>query len=332
MILYGIQIEELESKAKPVKSRIVDMPGLFQKLEIFNSEEEIKLLSDQDMVFLKEILDDKKFKESMKIKRLQEKDTTFLYDFVGPPGYDIDDKFRKGLDLTKRLKKGYWKLWEKINQYEIIDKCEREIFLPIFNIHRPKVPECNSVLSLLSEVSSEHLLNIDILGIGGGASKSYYFSRNSEITVNDVCATYSIPIILSINVYKKKDNEQKIIRTDIIEVKDGHKIEKIRDEDDLCGKIESSIPIISKQPIRFSHLNVSGTCKETYNFKETEKYENKIAPKIELPIIGDITIEIKNTITVTKEIKYIYNLAGKHNYSAYSFSNTLGHCWDWDPK
>lgn len=217
----------------------------------------------------------------------------------------------------------YSNILERINDFlddvKVGPSTEAEIWVPIAEIHRPKVDGCVATFEKTSTSSHEHSISIKIFGIGGGYSKSRKFGTTDTIEASGNC----LQIVVPVNVKWKpcQRGAEKFTRVDIEDIRNEPVGKELTAAADGCG-----VPIDTVKKLASSWRTYPVPPKATHTC--TLAVDAGQGAEISLESkVGPLDIGPKITVKYTMETKYSYKLAGPHEYLAYLPKNKLAYNW-----
>lgn len=218
----------------------------------------------------------------------------------------------------------------KFKGYKLVHSEKIERYIPIAEVHRPKIKDCKSTFCLSSKDSSDYSFSVKVFGFGGGFETSTELGRTVKITADTSCLYYCVPVKFRIQVYS--DNIRSFQRVELIEILDGHEVIPIPVRDDKCEMSPDKVKALGFLARNFRHENASGSFTEEIFLNVGSKAEWDWGLKLNLPVMGEVNEGIKGSVEALKTISYSYDLSGMHNYTAYNAQNSLSFYWDWNPK
>lgn len=211
--------------------------------------------------------------------------------------------------------------------YEVTDEFEKIEYVPIAEIHCPRVSGCKATYIHDTKGQDKHLLNIKIFGFGGENGISISIGTGYSIPAEGDCRRVLMPVKLKIK--QKKSNEGKPLTPsiEVIEViEESFRVSIIREEH-FCGKDYNSINKSGINQASYDIGKASGIHKVSKRIDSGRRSD--FGWSLELKEIG-AEFKLNNSVEVIREVKYEYELRGGHDYIGFSpLPNSSIFCWTW---
>lgn len=215
------------------------------------------------------------------------------------------------------------KIRDWLRGYKILRKYEIEKYLPIAEVHCPKIGGCEAYFIQETTNQTDFYLGVKILGFGGGSGKSRSFGIGYEIPAKAGCRYVLVPVKFKIEECQTRSKEN-FLRGNVTTIGDGFKVMPISKDEDRCEKKTEEVKILGwpTHPYLLSQVPEQSTTSRSVKQGEKTEWDWEI----EFP---PIKLGVKGTVEVIKQFKYKYILTGKHDYSGYIPSDTFAYCWSW---
>jgi len=192
-------------------------------------------------------------------------------------------------------------------------------WVPIAEIHRPKVKDCVASLEQTSTKSREYSISVKVLGIGGGYSKSREFGIRTAIEASGECLQIVVPVTVKCEPCKL--GAERFIRASIQDIGDvPHAIELLGPADG-CGLVKAQV---LKLGWKWEEVPVPGKTVQQVGISVQAGQGAEISLELK---VGNVQIGPKASVKLLKKTDYSYKLVGPHKYFAYFPKNKLAYNW-----
>jgi len=206
-----------------------------------------------------------------------------------------------------------------------VDFEERDIRVPIGEIHRPKIKGCEATYTHDTQNNHDNFLEIKIFGIGGADHKSMSLGFGYKVTANEECLRFSQEMKLRFTKNRWRSGNE-FTSVEVVKVTDNYFQEKLF-KCPTCRKDYTEVKN-SKDYEGHGSYNIIADTSITKKIKTDTGTDFNLGIDIsELGVKNDLKISTK----VIKEITCVYSLVKGYDYLAYapkSKSSLL--CWTWN--
>lgn len=253
-----------------------------------------------------------------------------LYTFTHQTGIGLDimTPVLKGkVSYGKALKGGILQeLGNLARGYEVTQEFEKIVYVPITEIHCPRVKRCKATYIHETKDRDEHFLNVKVFGFGGGSGNNISIGTGYAIPAEEDCRRVFIPVKLKVQRRKDYYTRKTFTSAHVVEIRKGYKVSPIQ-EKHFCAKNYGDIEKteMNWEPYRLG--NVPETSK-TIKFIDIGK-KTDFSWGIKLEGIGT-KIGLNISVEVIRQVKYEYELTGGYDYIGYfPMPNSSIFCWTW---
>ena len=214
------------------------------------------------------------------------------------------------------------KIRDLIRGYKILEKYEIERYVPIAEVHCPKIVGCEAYFIQKTENQKDFSLGVKILGFGGGSGKSRSFGIGYTINAKAGCRYVRIPVKFKIEECQTRSKE-KFFKGNVTTLGDGVKVSPIPKDEDQCEKNTEEVKKLGwkNDPYLLSQV--------PEGFSTNRWVAQGSKTEWDWGIDSPIQLGVKGTVEVMKRFEYKYILTGLHDYSGYIPSDTFAYCWNW---
>jgi hypothetical protein len=201
-----------------------------------------------------------------------------------------------------------------------VESEEEIIWLPTWEIHRPKIKGCTATLQKSSNSQTDYSLSIKVFGVGGGVTKSRNVGYKNTIEADGECLQVRLPITITTQECSTKKGE-KFTRINVKDIGTIPSAIELKGPSDRCGLNPGQL----KQSGWQTHqIQVPSETKQKIDLSVQSSQSAEL--DLQLTIAG-ITIGPKAVLKLQKQIDYSYKLVGPHQYFAYFPKNSIAYYW-----
>jgi hypothetical protein len=224
--------------------------------------------------------------------------------------------------LERRL--NFQTLVNKIRDFfesvDILSKTESQIWLPTWEIHRPKIEKCTATLKKSSTSQEDYSLNVKVFGVGGGITKSRSIGYEDTIEADGECLQINLPVKILIEKCMTKKGE-KFTRMSTEDIGAIPSAIELKEKVDRCGLSPDQIKASGWETYEFS---VPAKTIQTHSLSIQSSQSSELS--LTLTMTG-VEIGPKAVIKLEKKLECSYQLVGKHRYIAYFPKNAIAYYW-----
>jgi len=194
------------------------------------------------------------------------------------------------------------------------------MWIPLTEIHRPKVPGCVSELSLQYEQSADYSFEVSVVSIGGGAGKGRKVGYSDTISCEGDCLRLELPVEVQVEECVNRVGIP-FSRYSVVRIDDNYQPVPIRGASDACqgGLGRPGIPHVRDFSVP------SGT---TWTRTMSLSSGTSASVNIGLDLPG-IAFGLKYSVTLLSSAEFSYTLIGPKTYVAFQRSSTITYYWAW---
>jgi hypothetical protein len=216
--------------------------------------------------------------------------------------------------IIKRLRDYY-------ESIRIIDEFDKDVSVPTWEIHKPKINGCIATFQKTSSHETDYSLSIKVFGTGGGASKSRRVGFKDTIVAKGECLQLRLPVTIGLQRCKTKTGAE-FNRINVKDIGTIPSTVELKGGVDHCGV---SLDHIAKSPWITHKFEVAPETihKIELSIESSQGAELDLEPKM----AGFFNLGMKVQLKLEKEITYSYELVGPHCYLAYFPKNSIAWYW-----
>jgi hypothetical protein len=194
------------------------------------------------------------------------------------------------------------------------------IWIPTWEIHKPKVEGCTATLKKSSSHSKDYSLNIKVFGVGGGLSKSRSVGLTQTIQAEGECLQVILPITITTQTGTTKKG-QKITRVSVKDIGVVPSTKELTGNLDRCGVFPDAL-----EKSGWENHKIEVAPKATQGIQLSIVSSQGAELSFGTTILG-MDIGIKAVLKLQKELAYSYKLVGHHSYFCYFPKNSIAWYW-----
>lgn len=202
----------------------------------------------------------------------------------------------------------------------VLSETENEIWVPTWEIHRPKIEGCTATLQKASSTQTDYSLSIKIFGVGGGVTKSRSIGYKDSIEASGKCLQIRLPVKTVTQECITK-NGIKFFRINVEDIGIVPSAFELTSDSDRCGL---NLSKLKSSEWKTREIQVPAKTKQTTSLNIQSSQAAELTLTLTMP---SVEIGPKAVIKVQKELEYSYVLVGAHKYIAYFPKNAIAYYW-----
>jgi hypothetical protein len=216
-------------------------------------------------------------------------------------------------------------IWDVINGITEVNSEEKNMLVPIGEIHCPKIKGCEATYTQETQNEQDNFIEIKIFGIGGGDNASTSVGFGYKVTAKEQCLRFFQEMKLRITRNKHR-NGKEFTTVDVVDRTYNH----FQKEIDNCPTCKKEYNLVKENNKGFEYHEERHVIADTSITKKIKiDTGTDFNLGIDFPELG-IKSELKISTKVIKEITCEYHLVPGYDYIGYApKSNSSLFCWTW---
>jgi len=193
-------------------------------------------------------------------------------------------------------------------------------WLPLTEIHRPKVEGCFSELKLGYEQAADYSFEVSVISTGGGASKGRKIGYSDTISCEGDCLRLELPVEVQVEECVNRAGIP-FSRYSVLGVDDNYQPVPIRGASDACqvGLATAGMPHVRD-------FSVPSRTTWTRTMSLSSGTNASVSIGLDLP---GIAFGLKYSVTLLRSAEFSYTLTGPKTYLAFQPPSTITYYWTW---